>query len=202
MQDLVNTREFRQHKTFFFSCVINASSAIIVWFILSFHLNNLYRIIFNAAKYSYIIWYPFVLVTIVNNLYQVFAHIFTATTFTGSYVIIPYGSHKKQTLLDFTVSNIFDILGWICIFVYFKCARPFPALLAATHFGAALVSIIQYKTFQDYYIDSAKNIRTQYLNSNDEFRYGIWRGFKASFVMTDAIVRGSYTAVMLLNVIQ
>lgn len=184
------------HKTFFFSCLVNVFIAVVTWGVMSFHFDHVYIWLFSTFNDSYTVWRCFVYFTMLNNTYQVIAHLFTATTFSGVYWYVPYGSHKTQRLLDFTLSNTLDILGWLCIFIYYKKAHPFPSLLAATHFGAGAVSILLNSTFQSYYIDSAKSVR-KVVQGHDPFKYRLWNTFKASFVATDAIVRGYYVMSMM-----
>lgn len=189
MKDLINTREFELHKTFFFSCLVGILFSVITWGILSFHIDFVYSFVYDALKWYTFVWWIFILFTLLNNIYQVIAHVFTATTFSGFYWFVPPGSHKRQSLMIFTMSNVLDIVGWMCVFIYYRKAHPFPTLLAATHYGSGIVSILFNKTFQKYYIDNCN----QKKDDNDPFRFWIWKLFKVSFVATDAVVRGWYS---------
>lgn len=175
---------FKIHKNFYITLATSLgitflTSGILialepVYVILNnFFLNNLYT--------------PFFLLTVGNNLYQVYAHIFTGTKFMGYSGIEPHGSRDNQTLTVFTISNIFDILGWLTIFVLHKKAHPFLAFLTGSHYGTGIVSILFNKTFQNYYIEGKEKNK---VNEYDSFSYFSWRVFRTAFVFTDALARG------------
>jgi hypothetical protein len=148
-------------------------------------LNSVYIIVQDWIYNGYL-FYPFILLTVCNNIYQVFAHIFTGTKFLGFKHIVPHGSSDQQTLTVFTVSNIFDILGWMTIYIAYGYANPFYSMLAAVHYGSGLVAIFFNHTFQKYYIGTPYKIHKE----QDSFGYTYWKIFRVVFVFTDAISRG------------
>jgi hypothetical protein len=186
--DLLVTKNYERHHKFFFTLVISllitsvVGTGLVSCEPIYVYLNEFFR------KNPY--WYTsFLFFTIGNNLYQVYAHIFTGTKFMGYLQIMPHGSRDNQTLEIFTISNVCDILGWLSIFVLHKRANPFLAMLAANHYAAGLVSIFYNKTFQTYYIE---NVEQKIIKKSptDEFNYSSWRLFRTLFVFTDAISRG------------
>ena len=189
-QDILATTDYEIHHTFYFSLVISLFITAITWTSL-IYINPVYSYLYHTILcyqlYDYFLWFTFV-----NNIYQVIAHIFTGTKFMGYYGIVPVGSADNQTLCEFTTSNIFDILGWLTIFVHYGQAHPFLCLLAAVHYGSGIVSIFFNKTFQNYYIENGKR-----LNETDTFGYLYWRTFRICFVFTDAIARGYVTYLMI-----
>jgi len=191
-KDILGTADYETHHKFYFSLVIGSSISVITTMILidlSFVFKYL-QIIFNT--YTRI---PFLILTLTNNIYQVYAHIFTGTKFAGYYGIVPLGSKDNQTLTVFTISNVFDILGWMSIFIYYGYAHPFLAILAAAHYGSGIVSIFFNKTFQAYFIGNNSK-----KNNSDTFGYLYWRIFRVSFVLTDAIARGYVSYFIFLDV--
>lgn len=198
MLDLLNTKEYQIHHAFFFSCTIATALSLLIASILWLYIDFVY-IFFHSLLHTHpIVWYTFVSFTVLNNLYQTYAHIFTATTFGGLHIIIPWGSKKNQTLSSFTMSNSLDIIGWLCIFVYLQRCPLVPGLLAATHYGSGIISIFFNKTFQTYYIDSVKDIRKQNIQQ-DTFGYTYWKTFKILFVLTDAFTRLGYVGLILIS---
>lgn len=170
------------HHNFYFSLTISVILTIITTIILtSIDYSYLHDILDN----SILLW-----LTVLNNIYQVYAHIFTGTKFMGYKQISPPGSQDNQTLLSFTVSNIFDILGWMGIFVYYGYANPILALLASGHYGTGIISIFFNKTFQEYFIELKFNIC-------NKIRY--WQLFRVCFVFTDAIARGYVVYLIITN---
>ena len=171
------------HTSFYKSLGISLSISLITCFSL-IKLEFLY-VYLHSQIYNHGLNNLFWFLTAGNNLYQVWAHIFTGTKFLGYDQIVPHGSADIQTLWTFTVSNIFDILGWLTIFVYFKSAHPFLALLAAVHYGSGIVSIFFNSLFQKYYIQSGTK-----MDEADTFGYREWTLFRTIFVFVDALARG------------
>ena len=184
--DFLVTELYERHHKFFFTLVISllitsvVGTGLVLCEPVYIYLNSFFK------KNTY--WYTsFLVFTIGNNVYQVYAHIFTGTKFMGYLGIMPHGSRDAQTLQIFTISNVCDILGWLSIFVLHKGAHPFLAMLAANHYAAGLISIFFNYTFQSYYIEDMKhNIKK---SPTDEFSYLSWRLFRTIFVFTDALSR-------------
>ena len=201
--DVLDTRNYRYHSKFYFTLVTSLLITFVTWYSLT-HLDFLFSYINHFLSCNKYLYKAFLFVTDFNNAYQVYAHIFTGTKFMGYKKIVPHGSRDKQSLSIFTVSNIFDILGWLTIFVLHKRAHPFLALLAAVHYGTGIVSIFYNSTFQLYYIedkDEKKGDDDEKKGDDDDkkgdekcedddFSYRAWRIFRTSFVFTDAICRG------------
>jgi hypothetical protein len=131
---------------------------------------------------SWPLWFE--LFHITNNLYQVYAHIFTGIKFLGYRHVVPLGSDENQTVSDFTKASLFDILGWVTIYIYYGHASLFPALLGAFHFSSWMISVFFDRSFHEYIIGiGSKNV--------------YWTLFRTSFVFTDGIVRGYMTYISL-----
>ena len=181
-KDLLATSDYEIHHKFYFSLVINVSITVLTTIILlevSFLFNWLNIFVNRYFRF------PFLFLTLTNNIYQVYAHVFTGTKFAGYDAIAPPGSGDNQSLTVFTISNIFDILGWMTIFVYYGYAHLFLAFLASAHYGSGIVSIFFNKTFQSYFIEDSRR-----KNNLDTFGYIYWKFFRICFVLTDAISRG------------
>ena len=191
--DILATKDYEIHHRFYFSLVISLFITAVTWTSL-IYLNPLYLVINNIINSQISLYTIFLYLTLINNIYQVIAHIFTGTKFMGFYQIVPLGSADNQKLSIFTISNIFDILGWLMIFVYYQHANPFLCLLASVHYGSGIVSIFFNKTFQKYYIENGKKI-----NTDDKFGYLYWKIFRVCFVFTDAIARGYVTYLMIFD---
>lgn len=189
-QDILATKDYENHHTFYFSLVISLFITLLTWLSL-IYLNPFYSYMYHVILCCDLYHY-FLYSTLINNIYQVVAHIFPGTKFMGYYGFVPAGSADNQRLSVFTVSNIFDILGWLTIFIYYERADPFLCLLASVHYGSGIVSIFFNKTFQKYYIENGKKI-----NNTDTFGYIYWRIFRIGFVFTDALARGYMTYLMI-----
>ena len=185
--DFLVTELYERHHRFFFTLVISLLITSVVgtglWLCepIYVYLNSF----FSKTTFRYT---TFLIFTIGNNVYQVYAHIFTGTKFMGYLQIMPMGSRDAQSLQIFTLSNVCDILGWLSIFVLHKRAYPFLAMLAANHYAAGLISIFFNYTFQSYYIEDTdqKNVKK---SPTDNFSYLSWRLFRTIFVFTDAVSR-------------
>ncbi len=182
--DILLTKNYERHHKFFFTLVVSLLITAVVGTFLV--LCEPIYISLNTYFLKNFYW-SFLLFTVGNNLYQVYAHIFTGTKFMGYLHIMPHGSRDNQSLHIFTVSNVCDILGWLSIFVWHKRAHPFLAMLAANHYAAGLVSIFFNLTFQNYYIENGE--RNMKKSPTDEFSYLSWKLFRTGFVFTDAISR-------------
>ena len=131
------------------------------------------------------LYITFLILNLINNYYQVYAHIFTATKFLGYNKFVPPGSKDDQSLMVFTMSNIFDILGWLTIFIYYGFGFWLLVLLASVHYGSGITAIFFNDVFQKYYIGEPGKYQTE----NDSFGYKYWTYFRVIFVLTDAISR-------------
>ena len=192
-QDLLCTDDYELHHRFYFTLVISVSITVLTWLVL-LYLNPLYSVI-RGFIYNYYMYYPFLLITVLNNIYQVYAHVFTGIKFMGFKQIVPPGSSDNQSLAIFTISNIFDILGWLTVYIYYGKTTPFLAILASAHYGSGIVAIFFNQTFQKYYIGVPFRRR----NKKDRFGYWYWRLFRVSFVFTDAITRGWISYLIILD---
>jgi hypothetical protein len=114
---------------------------------------------------------------VVNNLYQIFTHVFTALQYLGVPIpMIPGGADEKQTPAQFTFHNQLDLWGW---WAYFIIAGKVPVLeniLAAVHSSVGVVAWMYPQIFQTWYISR-------------KFDTTILMWFKTGFVMLDAVVR-------------
>lgn len=183
-KDILITDDYMVHHKFYFSLTISVAITVITWICLIIG-NPIYFYIHNQLKRDEKLWILFSILNVVNNLYQFWAHIFTGTKFMGYNKIVPYGSEDNQTLMTFTMSNIFDILGWITIYISYGYASPFYSILVATHYGSGIVSIFFNQTFQKYYISIPQKTK----HKSDKFGYNYWRAFRVSFVFIDAFSR-------------
>ena len=188
-QDFLVTDDYIRHQNFYFTVLLGNSLNVLFTVILVL-AEPMFLYIASMITYWYPVYFLFWLFTVTNNIYQVYAHIFTATKFQGIRHIVPYGSSDKQTMVTFNVSNIFDILGWLCLFMLHNDVHPFFALLAGSHFGTGLVSIFFNKTFQQYYIEEPSDTNKHQI---DTFNYNVWRASRTIFVTIDAISRGILT---------
>ena len=191
-KDLLDTIDYETHHKFYFSLVISVSITLLTTIVLV-ELSPAFMYM-NILVNNYL-RFPFIFLTFVNNVYQVYAHVFTGSKFAGYKNISPPGSADNQSLTVFTLSNIFDILGWMSIFVYYGYAPLFLALLASAHYGSGIVSIFFNQTFQKYFIEDSNK-----KDENDTFGYIYWKIFRVSFVLTDAISRGYVCYIIFLEV--
>ncbi len=211
--DILSTNNYALHHKFFFSLVTSLLFTFICFTSLIIS-TPLYVSLSQFLKNYKFLYGLFMTLLIANNGYQVYAHVFTATKFLGYKRIIPHGSRDSQSLLEFTISNFFDILGWLLIFVYLQNANYLFSFLAAVHFGTGVISFMFMDTFQKYYIENGDNVnqtQTKYPsqlsielenlqkqlnkhqiitnNINDEFNYTYWKLFRTAFVILDAVSR-------------
>jgi len=157
-------------------------------------LNFLYKFIQSKLQERPHLYLHFIILSLLNNYYQVYAHIFTATKFMGYNHIIPAGSKDNQSIILFTITNILDILGWISVYIIYGFGHWFLILLAAVHFGSGITAILFNNTFQRYYIAEPR----KYKFLNDSFGYKYWTWFRIIFVLTDAVSR-AYISLMITN---
>lgn len=204
------------HYKFYFSLFLSLSFSFLAFLgLLSTQGSNLYFLLHSFIYKYYLIHYMFIFTLVTNNIYQIYAHVFTATKFLGYMKIVPHGSRDRQTLLVFTISNFFDILGWFLIFIYMKHANYLFSFIAAVHFGTGIISFIFQDTFQKYYIENGKefkhiaplpsplpsslhlsNLQLSPLQEKDDlqdnFSYRSWRLFRTAFVIVDAVARNYF----------
>ena len=191
---LLDTESYRKHHKFYFILVVNLLLTFI-WVDILMQLGPVYGYIRRIIMAYPILTYSLLFANIVNNVYQVYAHIFTGVKFMGCGQIYPYGSDKDQSLAVFTLSNIFDILGWMTIYVYYGYASFFVAALGAFHYSTELIAIFFNKTFHKYFI----GLTNDKIKNNNNFKYVYWRTFRSLFVFTDAISRGYLSYCMMLD---
>ena len=94
-KDLLATIEYEIHHKFYFSLVISLSITLLTTIALSqltFFFNYVNLIMNQYFRY------PFLFLTLTNNIYQVYAHVFTGSKFAGYNGIVPHGSRDKQSL--------------------------------------------------------------------------------------------------------
>jgi len=189
MQSSIN--RYSQHTKFYITLVVSLLSTSFFIAGLRF-LNFLYKFIQCKLQENNYLYLHFIVLSLLNNYYQVYAHIFTATKFMGYNQIIPAGSRDDQSLMVFTMSNIFDILGWISVYIIYGFGHWFLILLAAVHFGSGITAILFNDTFQRYYIGEPG--KHKFLN--DTFGYKYWTWFRIIFVLIDAISR-AYVSILI-----
>lgn len=184
-KDFLITDDYIRHQHFYFTVLFGSSlSTLSTIFLLV--AEPFFQYLYTLISYWVPIYYTFLIFTVINNLHQVYEHILTACKY-HNINIVPYGSKNVENLMRFTTFNVLDIIGWFGLFVFYQDVHPFLALLAGAHFGSGLVSIFFNKTFQTYYLKEPipKDV--------DTFKYGYWKLFKTTFVLTDAVVRGILT---------
>jgi len=122
----------------------------------------------------------------INNLYQIVAHVGVAFKFMGYGPAEIYGSLDDQHAMDFQIMNVLDYAGWISIFSRLDHVPWVPRTLANTHVATGMLSLLGHRSFQNFAIINSQTIA--------------WDLFRASFVITDAIVRSYYHFFVLGNI--
>lgn len=158
----------------------------------------------------------------INNLYQIVAHVGVAFKFLGYAPAEIYGSLDDQHAMDFQImsesnedmlrsasahtrasnrtripyvqlsahsprnADVLDYAGWIAIFSRLEHVPWVPRTLANTHVATGMLSLLGHRSFQSFAIINSQKIA--------------WDGFRASFVITDAIVRSYYHFFVLGNI--
>lgn len=183
----MKTTKQARHNTFYISLAVGFTLTFVT-FVPLIWLNAVYASIHAVVFYWTPIRATFLMVTLANNGYQIFAHIFAATKFMGFKQVVPFGAHDNQPLTTFTLSNVLDILGWLTIFVYHGYAHPFLVLLAATHYGTGMTAMLFPKTFQEYYIVGPKTLPTTTTTPTTHW-YTHWTASRVGFVTLDAVTR-------------
>jgi hypothetical protein len=113
-----------------------------------------------------------------NNIYQVLTHVLTSIKFMGGKnIYIPGGAKDNQSIMEFTMHNVLDLLGWLLIFMYMRTMPLIYVLLAGAHMGVGMIAIIQNKIFQEYYI---RDIYVEYPS---------FQKIKIGFVILDFVCR-------------
>jgi hypothetical protein len=110
----------------------------------------------------------------INNLYQIIAHLGVCLKFVGYPSIEIYGAADDQHPMDFAIMNVLDYAGWLAIFSRLEDIHWLPRTLANTHMSTGMLSLLGHRSFQAFAIVNT---------------LPWWDTFRASFVLTDAIVR-------------
>ena len=114
---------------------------------------------------------------VIDNLYQIFTHVFTALKYLGIPIpMIPGGADENQTPAQFTFHNQLDLWGWWAYFIIMGRASPLQNILAAIHSSVGVVALLYPEAFQNWYISRKFDSRAL-----------MW--FKTGFVILDAVVR-------------
>jgi hypothetical protein len=139
--------------------------------------------------YRYNLFYPILVLTLINNLYQVCTHILTAVKFCGvDMPIVPGGAKDDQSILEFTIHNSLDFFGWISLFIVSQQLTFPTCILAGSHAGVGITAFFYPKVFSQYYIEDITKIS----NSLSSFQH-----FKIIFVLIDAAYRINFVVSIL-----
>jgi hypothetical protein len=184
-RDFLFTDDYNRHHKFYFSVTVAAS--LILFFTLMLVLAEPVILHFGGMlTYFLVIRGLFYLFNYVNNIYQICAHVLTGAKFMNLGIMAavdhPYGAKPEQHLSSHTISNVFDIVGWITIMMARESVGLIPCLMAATHMSTGIVSV-------GYGSVYSQNPKTGKYTA-DTFNYEFWIGLRSSFVSFDALCRG------------
>lgn len=159
---------------FYLSVVI---SLVLSYFFTSALLETNWAYLSILMSTNSAIYYPFYALVVGNNGYQVMTHLLTTMVFIGRPIgMIPGGSDKNQSCLNFTFHNLVDVLGWITYFILIGSINKLYAFLAAVHCSVGIVAFLDTELFQEYYIGTEKAPQ-------------VFHWLKIKFVTLDAICR-------------
>jgi len=179
----LNVLEDTTHHLFY-NTVVVSTLLTTIFVVITEHLEP-YYVTFSHFLQSYpTVFYWLIVAAIINNGYQVLTHVTSGLKFIGvvNNNFAPGGADENQVVLAFNAHNALDIFGWIKIILIFGEVGIVYSILAFTHVGVGLVSLLCQKTFQNYYIKSPLD-----QEQCQQLKIMFW--FRVMFVWLDAAAR-------------